>query len=238
MSIGALAQEILADTHSLVSATTVYRKLLSAMRFSRDKRLWFSERTFSFNLQAGVSAYSPGNGPPRDMVEVVGRTLWVLIGGSQDNRWPVNREPSAQLEYFRQDGTGQSQPDVWDWHAQQLRFYPTPNSSDDVVEGRYVVDIGVPVVKWEAGAFMFYAPDGLTKLSTAELEAFSNDWTEPGGAGDMIRCRASYLLYRDSLKNPEAANDQLAAWLEQTAQLENETEARTAGATEIAGYIL
>lgn len=238
MSIAAIREELKADLHSLVDDTSINRKIVAAMRHHRDKRLWFSERTFSFNLQAGVATYPPGNGPPPDMVEVVGRTLWVLIGGSQDNRWPVTREPSAQLEYFKQDGTGQSQPDVWDWHASQLRFYPVPISSDDVVEGRYVVDIGVPVVKWEAGAFVFYAPDGLTKLSTAELDAWENDWTDPRGAYHLIRTRTAHTLYKDYLKDPEAANEQLASWLEQVAQLEGETEARTAGATEIAGYIL
>ncbi len=162
----------------------------------------------------------------------------MLIGGSEDNRWPCNREPSAQFEWYKQDGTGESQPEFWDWHAQRLRFYPTPNSSDDQVEGRYVTDIGVPVTRYEGGAFVFYAPDGLHKLTTAELDAFSNDWTEPGGAGDMIRCRAAYLLYKDHLKDEERANAYLTLWLESTSQLENETEARTAGATEIAGYIL
>ena len=237
-TIGAIAAAIKADTHSLADSTTVYRCIIKAARFMRDKRLWFSEKTFAFNLQDGVAAYKPGNGPPADLVEVVGTTLWVLIGGSQDQRYPCSREPSAFMDYQRMAGTIESQPEYWDFHGGQLRFYPTPSSSSDVVEGRYVSDIGVPVTKWEAGAFTFYTPDGLRKLTTAELDAFANDWTDPRSAGDMVSARASHVLYKEFLRDAEMADTFLSTWLELVGQLETETEAKTAGATEIVPNIL
>lgn len=239
MTIAAIKQELLSDLHSLVDETSVNRKIVAAMRFHREKRLWFSERTFSFTLEAGVANYSPGNGIPPDLVEIVGKTLWVLIDGSQDSRFPCTRVPSAELEWWKQDGTGQSHPEIWDWHANQLRFYPIPSSTTtDVVEGRYVKDIGVPVVKWEASAFKFYSPDGLRLLSSTELDLFNNDWTDPLGAYHMVKARAGYLLCKEFLHDAEQAESYLSSWLEQVAVLENETEAKTAGATEIVGCIL
>lgn len=238
MSLGSLRQEIIDDAHSLVEAGVVDRKIIAAMRFMRDKRMWFSERSFSFKLTAGRAVYSPGDGLPNDVVEIVGKELWVLVGGSQDSRQACYRTATGSFEQAKLDGTGKSQPELWDFYGNQLRFYPTPSSSTDVVEGRYVVDIGVPVVRYEASAYKFYAPDGLRQLSAAELAAFANDWTDPRGAGPMIRARAAHLLYKEYLRDTEQADAWLTTWLEHVAVLENETEAKTAGATEVVPCLL
>lgn len=239
MSIATIRQEILDDSHSLVSATTVDRKIVSAMRFHRDKKLWFSDRKFKFQLVEGQGSYTPGASPLMEKVaEIVGKVVWVLIGGSEDQRWPVSRVTRNEFEYYKQGGTSKSQPDIWDFHAGQLHLYPTPSSSTDLLEGYFVSDIGVPVLKYESGAYKFYAPDGVRLLTATEVDNFSNDWTSPQGAGHMIRARASYLLYRDNLSDPDRAQDWLTTWLEHVAQLEDETDMKTTGAVEIEGCIL
>lgn len=235
-----MREELRADLHSLVATEAIDRKIIGAMRFHRGKRLWTSERTFRFNLTAGRTNYGPGDGYglPGDLVEIVGKTLWVLIGGSEEQRVPCIRDSTASLEHQRTGGTSRGQPDTWDFFANQLRFYPTPISSTDEVEGRYVVDLGVPVVKYEAGAFKFYAPDGIRELSATELAEFNNDWLDPRGAAHLIRTRAAHDLYKQVLRDDEAAQTYLTAWLEQVGVLEDETEAKTAGATEIVPWIL
>ena len=104
-------------------------------------------------------------------------------------------------------------------------------------EGRFVTDLGVPEVRWEAAAFAYYQPGGLRKMTTAELDGFTNDWVDPKGAYHMIRARAMYLLHRN-LRDSQAADEWLSMWLEQRAALEEETEQRTAGALTIQGTIL
>jgi hypothetical protein len=236
-----LRQQLLDDSHALVDSTTVDRKIAEALRFHKANRLWFSERTFQFGLVAGQSAYTLGNGPPANLAEVVGRTIYILIGGSTDQRMPCTRIPSQRYDSLRMFGITQSQPVHWDFFGNQMRFYPTPISSDDVVEGRYVVDIGVPQVKYNnnSSVYEFYhPPDGVRLMSSAELAAFENDWTDMASAGHMVMARAAYYLYSQTLKDPDAAESWLNAWLEQKALLDDETEALTAGATEIAGCLL
>lgn len=238
MALGGIAQEISSDLHSMIDTTTIYRKILESARHHREKRQWYSERSFSFPLVVGKWQYSLGEGPPKEMVEVVGKTLWLLYGGSQNDRSPIVRVSTNEFEATRQWGTSQSQPNIWDFWNKQLRFYPQPISATDVVEGRYVVDLGVPVVKWVNAAFAFYMPDQVTQLTTAELDSFDSDLFNERGGYHMVRLRAMYLLYRDVLKDSEAAQNALSGWLEAVALLDEETEHRNAGALEIAGTIL
>lgn len=240
MPIGSLAQEIIEATHSLATTDSIYRAILASARFHRDKRMWFSNRTFNFPLVAGKAAYSLGDGPPKNLVEIVGTYLWVLIGGSNDNRMRCRRTPTAELEASKLYGTSTSQPQVWDFFNNQLRFYPTPSSSTDVVEGRYVIDLGVPIARYNTATttWDYYAPDGIQKLTTATLLAYDNDWFNPQSAGHLVLARANYLLYNDYLHDADMATTWLNRWLELSAQLTDETEAKDTGATPVVGCIL
>lgn len=237
--IKTLREELKADLHLMVDDTTINRKIVSAMQFHRDKRLWFSERTFQFVLTAGKSTYKPGEGPPADLIEVVGGELQVLLAGSEAQRESVWRATPGELDSRRYEGTQQSTPEIFDMYGGQLRLWPIPDDSTDQLYGRYVSDIGVPKSRYEAGAFYFYAPPEFTRrLSTAELDNFANDWTDQKGAYSMVRTRAGYLLYKEVMRDMEAANDWLGQWVEQMAQLETETEKRTMGEAFITGCIL
>lgn len=241
-NIATCREELKADLHLLADDTTINRAICKAMRFARDTRRYFSERTFSFPLTQGISTYTPGNGPPADMVEIVGPSLYLLVGGSEDDRREVIRITSREYDAAKVGGTSQSQPDRFDFWAKQLRLYPIPVSSTDVLTGRYVRDLGVPEVRYEtSGAttgFKFYAPDGVRQLSTAELDAFSSDWLDFQGAYQQTRTRAAYVLAKEVLRDADLANDYLAQWLEAVGALDVETEQRTGGATEIAPCIL
>lgn len=239
MNVQSMKEELKADLHLLVDDTRIYRKILESARFMRDKRYWFSERTFAFTLTAGKQFYTPGAGPPADLVEIVGIELQLLVGGSEDMRLSLWRTTSREFEARRHAGTQQDQPRVWDFWGNQLRFYPIPESSTDVVTGRYVRDIGVPQARYNTAAsgFKFYAPtDATRELTTTELDAFTNDWFDPRGAYHMVKARAAYLLCQD-LHDPDQANTYLSEWLELVGQLDAENEKR-GGATEIQGVLL
>lgn len=236
--IATLREELKSDLHTLADDTTINRKIVSAMRFHRDKRLWYSERTFQFPLEAGKSSYKPGYGPPPDLVEIVGRELQVLLGGSESQRESVWRVPPAELDARRYEGTQRATPEEWDFYGNQLRLWPIPDSSTDQLYGRYVSDIGVPEVRWEAGVFKFYAPGGLVQLTSTQLDAFSNDWLDIKGGYHLIRTRTAYLLNKEFLRDFDAAEGWLTQWLEQIQQAEIETEKRTVGSSFIVGTIL
>lgn len=244
--IATLRAELKADLHTLADDTTINRKIVSAMQFHRDRRLWFSERTFQFELIAGKSVYKPGEGPPLDLIEIVGRELQVVIAGNESQRESVWRVPPGELDARRYEGVQQSIPEDWDFYGGALRLWPVPSSSSNIAKtpndqlyGRYVSDIGVPKVRYENSAFAFYAPPDFTRrMSAAELDGFANDWTDQKGAYTLVRTRAAYLLQKEYLRDVDAANDWLNQWLEQVQQLEIETEKRTVGTAFIEGTIL
>lgn len=222
-----MRQQILDDTHSLVSAATVTRKICEAIRFHRDKGWWFAERELRFHFSPPKDSYAPGEELPAGIAEIVGRHLWVLIGGSENSRQRIDRCDNTTFEFNASVGLSPSQPYLWNFFGNRLRFYPAPISSADVVVGKYVADIGVPVVKWDSGSssYKFYLPDQSAEIS----DDFTNDWFTQDGAGDMIRARATYLLQAESLKDADAAQTALQLWLEMVGQLETDSEQRTAG---------
>lgn len=245
--VGTIVQQIYADTHGLMSLTDIRRKVLDAMRFHRDKHLWFSERTARFNLTAGRQNYAPGDGYglPADVVEIVSKNVWIVVSGNEDYRLRCTRVDRTTFDYSLSQNASRSQPFEWSWWQKQLQFYPIPSSGLDIVELRYVRDIGIPVTRYDAvgtltgGApgFVFMDPTGATPWTGAQLDAYTNDWTDPAGAGDMIRERAHYLVYQ-VIKDLDAAQVHLQTWLELEAQVEGESEGRTEGGDSIAPNIL
>jgi hypothetical protein len=238
-NIGTCRNEIAADLHLLVDDTTINRAICKAARFQRDTRRYFSERTFSFALTQGTSSYAPGNGPPLDLVEIVGPVLYLLVNGSEDDKRQVWRVTSREYDARTVGGTSQSEPTIFDFWAGKLRLYPTPDSTSYLLTGRYVRDLGVPEVRYEGGSFKFYAPpDGVRQMSTDELDAYTSDWFDYVGAYHQTRTRAAYTLAKEVMRDADLANDYLTQWLEQVASLDVETEQRTGGMTEILGTIL
>lgn len=240
-SLGTLVQMVMDDLHVPGIADTVRRKAIQAMRFCRDKRYWFSDKELTFTLTAGRQTYRPGDGfgLPKDLVEIATKTIWILIDGSNDQRTACNRVDSLTWEDSRASwGNSSSQPEEWDFRTGALRFSPPSQNSTDVAELRYLSDIGIPKVTYESGAYKYFHPVTMAEMSSTDLDNFTNDWLQQDSAEAMIRARTMYMLQKEFLRDPEGANDSLGVWLEMTAQLENETESKVAGLSELPGCIL
>lgn len=240
MPIGDIVQELSLDLHSLVDQDTIRRKVLEAARFMRTKRLWWSEREFRFTLQAGREIYAPGDGwgLPADFREVVGDVLWILEAGSETTRSRVHR--ALDNEYLElkatRENTG-SFPSYFNLRGGQLHVWPLETRSTDILTGNYAANLEVPKVSWESGVFV-WRTEGGALLTDAELDSFDSDWFTPGRAAGMVKQRTAYLLYRDVLKDAEAAADAMTGWLEETATAEEESALRQGGGLEIPGYLL
>lgn len=235
-NLGSLVQMIVDDLHVAIPEV-VRRKACQAMRFHRDKRYFFSDRELRFNLTANRANYIPGDGYglPKDLVEVASKTIWILLDGSEDQRWPCNRVDHVSWEWSKSawGASTSSPPEEWDWRGKELRFNPPPSSGNDVAELRYLTDIGVPKVIYENGAYKFFHPATGEEMTSAQLDAFSNDWLTQDGAEAAIRARTMYMVKKEYLRDPEGANEDLGTWLEMIAQLEAETESKVAGLQEL-----
>lgn len=238
-TIGSLVAHIVAELHTPGIEDIVRRYVVDAMVFHRAKKYFFSDRTLKFNLTAGRQDYRPGDGYglPADLVEIASRTIWILVAGAETGREPCVR---AQTDIFEERlaswGGSSSQPDTWDFRTGVLRFSPTPSSSDDIAELRYLTNNIIPRVAYESSAFVYYHPQTGEQISS--IDSWVNDWTMQEAGAEAIRMRAKYKVQKGYLKDTEGATETLADWLEAVGQLEEETEQKTAGVTYLEGGIL
>lgn len=225
MNLGTMRQEIIEHTHTFASADQVTRSIIDAIDFHRAKRLWWSERTFRFRLTSGREGYAPGDGYglPGDLREIVGDELWLSLDGDPQQRVPIKRIPSSEMEWERSINYSPDEPFVWDFADGQLRVSPAPDNSLHILDGRYVRDIGVPISEYTAGAWVFKTPDGSASLD----DAYTSEWFQDGRR--LIRHYGTYLLNHEHLSDDAAAQRALQRWLEVRAELESESEAVTAG---------
>lgn len=239
-NIGTIVQWIMSDLHVAGIETVVRRYVIDAMTFHRNKRYFFSDKLVQFNLTANRQGYAPGDGYglPADLVEIASRTIWIKLQGSDDSRYPCNRITTPGFENSQADwGNSTSYPEYWDFRSGMLRFSPTPNSSSDVAELRYLTNIGIPRLTFEFGQFAYYHPATGEEI-TSTIDAWTNDWTQQEAGAAAIRMRAMYSVQKNYLKDAEGATETLAGWLEAVGQLEDETESKTAGITYLEGGFL
>lgn len=224
-NLATMEQECYETLHSLVSTTKIRHRILSSVRFHREKRYYFSERTFRFTLERGRHEYRPGDGHglPDDLVEILGSTLYLTPSGSTQST-PIYRLDRDGMERDRYlEGTTLGEPEAWDWWTNALRLSPVPDDSGDTLEGPYVRDLGVPQKKYEASAWVFKTPDGAATLNGD----FTNHWFDPQGGYELVKHRALYLCNMEILKDPASAQDHMTTWLEEKARLEDETEGKS-----------
>lgn len=225
-NLGTTAAQINSELRSLVANEEIWRKIIDAIRFHVQNRLWFSERDFAFTLTAGRSNYIPGDGYglPADLVNIVGPTLYLRLDGSTTNTQRVEWATREDFDLYKSYNDTSSSPEFWNYDGLRLQLYPVPSTSTDTLTGRYVVDIGVPKVRWNSGssAYEFFTPDGSVTLTGD----YTSDWFATEVAESLIRFRALYEILR-SLKDP-VADDYLARWLEAKAMLEDESDSKTA----------
>ncbi len=238
-TLGLLVREIADDLHCPIE-DTIRRKVIDVMRFHRDRRYFFSDREIRWNLTAGRQTYRPGDGYglPADLVEIAGNTIWIWLAGEEGSRYACTRVLTPTWEDSRAAwAASSSQPEEWDFKTGGVRFNPTPESSADIAECRYISNLLIPRKAYEGGAYVYYHPTTGALLSVAELDAWTNDWLTQDGGQLAIRYRTMYEL-KAFLHNPEMAGEFLSLWLEHVGQLENETESKTQGAYELPGCIL
>lgn len=215
---------ILDDTHSLVSSTVVRLKIIKSIKHHKSQRLWFGEKTFRFNLTANRASYAPGDGfgLPDDLMEIVGDRIWVTEGGDANQRQPIDRIDTDLMEHERALDTTADQPFVWDFHDGALRLQPVPSSAADVLDGRYVSDIGVPRGFYNGSAWVFETPDGQATLSGT----YTSDWFRAGA--EPVRHYAVYLLAAENLRDDSLKQTAQILWAEALAALRDESERKTA----------
>lgn len=114
----------------------------------------------------------------------------------------MRREEPEEIEILSGNGAAQGQPYAWTYFNQQIRLYPIPNA--------------VYTVRLQLGPY---------RLTTLVSPTDNNAWLDE--AYDMIKARAKYILYKNSLKDANLAMEALNDWKEQDDALTTETSKRS-----------
>lgn len=120
---------------------------------------------------------------------------------SAGNVVPMRRTLPEYIEILSGNGAAQGQPYNWTYFNQQIRIYPIPNA--------------VYTVRLQLG------PYRLTVLSNP---TDTNAWLTE--AYDMLKARAKYILYKNTIKDSGLAAEALNDYQDQDTSLAAETASR------------
>lgn len=187
--------------------TYANRALVEALRFHRSDHYWFNEGYFDLLTTADTYRYKL----PDDFVRQIGE-LYRSPSGSPTARYRLANRTVDFVTQYRHVGTD---PDRWgSWEAGissgppssyayfngELVLQPIPDTSSDIISGRYVRDLGIPSIKYDGTNWLLYEPWSQTTTLPA---TFTNAWLTEGQ--DLIRSRAVHILQQRYYRNPEAA---------------------------------
>lgn len=173
--------ELLTDlsTSSIAGSSPIKRAIASAIAKWEREQFYFNEEYTQplFTTVAGQEFYATADAPAIATAPDFW-SLHALIGG---NRYPLERRSWAYMENMSPNPAHRGQPSDWAYLARQIRLYPIPDAAYPVRASR------------------------TTRPAALSADSDSNAWTTD--AFDLIRCEAKLMLARDTLHDPELANE-------------------------------
>lgn len=215
--VSVIADEI--DDTQLEYTLQINRAVTEAIRFCEREPYYFNEtREFTFRTVENQEFYSPetpsyvdpDTGVKEDL-NFFRRVIRIEAAFCTYGPYPtgIKRKLSwsdpEELEYFTDASAAHGIPDTYSYFDKAVRLYPVPQG------GPFQVRLMVEPVK--------LAPI-MSNLTRNQPHPWFDD------AGDMIKERAKYLLYKDVLKDNESAMIAKAAFEEERQQLRGETSRR------------
>lgn len=195
----------------------VDRAMVEALQYNQKHHLYFNEGRWSLLTIADEYIYDL----PSNVLYTVG-DVYLTYSGSPDTRRRLVNRTTDWVEQHRSLATDH---DLWgDWTTgmaaglpsfyamrnRQIYIGPIPAESDHVIDGRCVIDYGIPLVQ--------YTRDKSWRvLDPVSLEPISSSWTTPwlNEGGALVRARAKQYLctrYYDDVAGAAAAqNDYIEA---------------------------
>ena len=199
-TLGDLWSEIADDADDTTGeyATQIQRSVQAAIRFCERTTYYFNEtRDITFSTVADQQWY--GESDEDDIPTLVHiQAAWVYVGGQAYRLTP---SPPEELESLSDNSASTGQPRDYVYFNQQIRLYPIPDQA-------YTVRLQV----------------GPYRLAAVSAETDTNAWTEE--AFDMIKARAKYILYKDTIKDAALAAEALNDYNDQHSEMTAETSKR------------
>lgn len=199
--------DIMADIADDVDDTTgeygdqIKKAIQGAQRYCARDSYYFNEtRDVTFSTVADQEWYdSSDNANIPTLVRIVA----AYSEDAQGQRTPLKRVSNDDLELLSDNSASTGEPSCWAYFNKQIRLYPIPGSTT------YTIRLQL-------------SPYRLTDLSEPDD---TNAWLDE--AYDMIKARAKYIFFTNTIKDAALAGAALNDYHDQKARLDVETSSRS-----------
>lgn len=227
---------ILAEVQDIVTglnADRVARSLCKILGKLRQERAFFNQTWHTVTLVAGTDEYALnplsgytlndaiGDPITRPVLEV--QEAWVdQVGGGA--RYRLKRRSFWELERMSSDSTITGQPTVFSVMAEKIKLYAIPDAAYPMTLA-LLVDVGTPVYRISAGAWVFETDDGTALTANSTYES---PWMLHAGSAVVAFVAADLLATHAGeveLGRVEALLQQAQAYLDDSRTLTSGQEA-------------
>lgn len=187
-------------------ANQIKKAILGAIRYCERNIYYFNEtRDITFPTVNGREWYSAtDNANIPTLVNIAG----VWSEDSAGSRSIIQETTPQELELLSDNAASRGEPYAYTYFGQRIRLYPVPNDA-------------VYTIRLQVGPY---------RLTPLVNDTDENAWLNE--AYDMIKARAKYIIYKNTLKDAALAAEALNDYNDQETALKSETTSRNA-----TGYI-
>lgn len=179
----------------------IIKAIQAAQRYCERYTFYFNEtRDLTFSTVDGQEWYDETDNAN---IPTLVRIHELYSEDTQGQRTTLIRKPPEDLETLSDNSAASGEPYLWTYFDQKIRLYPIPGAT-------------VYTIRMQLG------PYRLTELSNPPD---TNAWLDE--AYDMMKARAKYILYKNTLKDPALAAEALNDYNDQFHSLKAETSSRS-----------
>lgn len=178
----------------------ILKAVQAAQRFCERSTYYFNEtRDVTFDTVNGRDWYDENDNAN---IPTLVRIQAAWKEDSDGQRTMLTRTTPEEIELVSDDTASTGEPWNWTYFGQRIRLYPIPAEA-------------VFTIRLQLGPY---------RLGTLVNAPDTNAWLDE--AYDLIKARAKYIVYKDTLKDPALATEALSDWREQDIALSAETSSR------------
>jgi hypothetical protein len=193
-----IADDIDDTTNEYSDAIT--KAVQGAQRYCERSTYYFNEtRDVTFTTVNAQEWYDESDNAN---IPTLVRIVAAYSEDAQGQRTTLKRVSPEEIETLSDNSAATGEPYCWTYFNQKIRLYPIPGAT------AYTIRLQL-------------GPYRLTELSDS---ADTNAWLDE--AYDLIKARAKYILYKNTIKDANLAAEALNDWRDQDTALTGETAMR------------
>ena len=235
-----MVADILQEVNKPNDSDLADRAIASALRYLRSERFWFNEGTFEIITIKDQFEYAM----PTDFVSLIDRP-YITWDTSSSRRALLDKthEFTNDYRHYTWEFNGFSVtnqgvpaafalvPDSDMPQRSKMVVVPIPDQDGRIIDGRYVRDFGIPLVKYTGSAWTLLDPANETDTVPP---TYTSPWFIEGY--DLLKNRAIYYMYKRYYRDMEAAQAAVLEYADHFNRLRVEHNRRSAVRT-TRGYL-